>query len=461
MTRITRITRVAATLALASLVSVPLFAARGSANFTRFVVLGDSYGAGVSNNSLNERHQPFSWPAVVAMQTGAPEWVQPLVSYPGIGPELVLLDVTTLPPRIVTAPGQGTPLNLTFGRPYNNLAIPGAAVGHLITLTGAEQNPQGTAALFAQFILRGQGTAVQQALAQNPTFIAVWIGGNDLLAGVLTGRPALMTPLETFRNAYNSMISQLANGAPQAGIVVGNLPTNALSVPLLSTVPPFIINPATGQPVPGPTGQPIFLIADLGQGRGVGQLEPGSAVLLTSAAKLATGFGIPPTLRNIPPFNQLPNAGTPLADEDVLTPQELQAIAARAAEYNTVIQQAASGFDIPVVDINGLFNRFAAGMNVGPFRFTSSYIQGGIFSYDGFHLTDIGYTFFANEYIRTINQAYQTQIPVASISRFMENNGAFFPDDRARFEMTDEAAKAILKFFTPPPAKRRLRASTH
>lgn len=456
MTGTRSFSRIAAALTIASLIAVPTFAARGSADFTRYVALGDSYGAGVSNASMNERHQPFGWPAVIARQTGAPDWVQPLVSYPGLGPELVLVSVVTPTPQILPAAGSGVPINSTFPRPFNNLSIPSAAVQHLTLLTGAEQNPQGTAANLARFILRGLGTPVQQAIAQRPTFISIWIGGNDLLGAVLSGRPAALTPTDTFRTAYNAMLDQLVAGAPSAGMIVGNMPTNATALPLLTTVPAFLVDPATRLPVLGPNGQPIFFIADLGEGRGVGQLEPGSVVLLSSAAKLSTGTGIPAALKQLIP---LPNVGVPLGDEDVLTPSELQKIVARAAEYNTVIQQAAQQRDIPVADINGLFNRFANGVTIGPFRFTSAYISGGIFSLDGFHLTDIGYTLFANEYIRTINSAYKTAIPVAPITQFFQDNGAFFPDDQARFEMTPEAAAIILRYATPPP--RRLRAVTH
>jgi hypothetical protein len=62
--------RIAAAVLLTALVAVPMFAARGSADFSRLVILGDSYGAGVESGSLNERHQPWSWGAVLARQVG-------------------------------------------------------------------------------------------------------------------------------------------------------------------------------------------------------------------------------------------------------------------------------------------------------------------------------------------------------------------------------------------------------
>src|SRR5437868_13081111 len=101
MTRI----RIFMVILIAALVAAPMFAARGSADFTRFVAIGDSYGAGVESGSLNLNHQQFSWPAIIAMQVGlkvcAPTaaatencFAEPLVSFPGIGSELQLLSVT-------------------------------------------------------------------------------------------------------------------------------------------------------------------------------------------------------------------------------------------------------------------------------------------------------------------------------------------------------------------------------
>ena len=434
-------------LLLIALVAAPLFAARGSANFTRIAVIGDSYGAGVVSGSLNVNHQQHSWPSVVAHQTGSQDFQQPLVSFPGIGPELLLVDIIHYPPTLAPAPGQGQPINLNLPRPYNNLSIPGANVGDVTTLTGREP-VTGTATAFAQFILRGQGTEVQQAIALQPTFVLVWIGGNDALGAVLGGTTAALTPLDTFKTNYNKMLDQLVAGAPNAGMVVGNIPDNVLAIPYLTTVPSVIINPATQKPLLI-NGQPVPLVADLGGGN-IGPLPAGSFVLLPASSKLATGFGIPPQLAQIPPFNQLPNAGKPLADTDVITPTEAATIKQRIDDFNTVINQAAQQRDIPVADIKGLFDRLATGLPVGPVVLNGSFITGGAFGLDGFHMSDMGYTLFADEYIKTINNAYGTQIPIAPLTNFLQNNilttsGLVFVDGMP-WEMSDEAAEEIRSF---------------
>ena len=468
MTRIKSLSRFAVVSLLVLQVAVPVFAARGTANFAKFVAIGDSYGSGLESGSLNERHQPYSWPAIIARQAGAPDFQQPLVSFPGIGNELQLLDVISFPPVILPAPGaSGAPLNLGLARPYNNLSIPGATVTDVTTLKGSGP-VTGTASSFATFILRGLGTEVEQAIAQQPTFIAVWIGGNDVLGAVVAGTPKALTPTDVFRTQYNKMLDQLIAGAPNAGMVVGNLPTTTL--PYMTAVPPVLINPLTRLPVLI-SDQPVPLIAELGDGT-VGPLPAGSFVLLPYSGKIATGFGIPAALGADPSFAVLPDLGKPLLDAWVLTPAETAQITARAVEFDQVIADAASARNIPVADIKGLFDRFNAptGYRVGSFTFGPSFITGGLFSLDGFHLSDAGYTFFGNQFIRTINQAYGTEIPVAGLSTLFANNGAFFPSqsmvsgavffDGMQWTVSDDAAKSMLQFASPVRSH-KLRAAGH
>jgi lysophospholipase L1-like esterase len=469
--------RIAAAVLVATLLAVPSFAAPGHADFTRFVAIGDSYGAGYVSGGVTAAHQYWSWPAIIARQVGysmcepgasatAPCFAQPLVSAPGIPSLLFLQDLTG---SIGKFPGQGQPLMATFGRPYNNLAVPGANVTDVLTIKGNEAQA-GISAL----ILRGLGTQLEQTIAQNPTFVAIWIGGNDLLAAVGSGTPNNLTPLAQFKTSYETLLNTLVQQLPNTGIVVGNLPTASNSLPLLATVPPFLVDPATRTPVLGPNGQPIFFVADLGGGT-FGQLPQGSFVLLSAAAKLRTGYGLPAALAQLPQFANLPDIGKPLSDSDVLTPTEITAIATRAAEYNTVIQAAAAAHGIPVADIRGLFDRVtvnpltgAGGIQLGPIRVTNAYISGGFFSLDGVHLTDLGYLLFANEYIRAINNGYGTDIPPVSFTQLFANNGAFFgegapgPAPNDDITITPDAAKQIQTLFARPVAPpRRGRAISH
>lgn len=474
-------TKLAAAVVVAALIAVPVFAQRGSANFTRFVALGDSYGAGFESQSLNERHQIWSWPAVVARQAGktiCPPtataadscFAVPFVTFPGIANELQLLSVTGV---IAPAPGQGVPIMTTFGRAYDNLAVPGATVGALLTVTGAEPPTAGepTVVSFSRFILRGQGTQIAQAISRQPTFIALWIGGNDYLNVAFSGTTATMTSAADFKTRYEAVLDSLVAGAPGAGLVVGNLPAPARLVPYLTLIPPVLVDPSTRQPVLV-GGQPVPFIADLGDGV-IGPIPATTLIPLHVRDKLAQGYGLPPVFKNIPPFSLLPHTGEPLSANDILTAEEIATVIARVGEYNKIIGDAAAARSIRVADIHGLFNRVtsAGGLQLGPINVNGSFITGGFFSFDGFHLTDLGYLLMANEYIKTINAAYDTEIPLASIEQLYANNGAFFPESgpnvtgpisfsRPNEGMTDEALKEITTFWAQPTV-RRLRAVGH
>jgi hypothetical protein len=456
---------------VAVLVATPMFAARGSANFSNFVALGDSYGAGFTGGSLNQNHQVWSWPAVIARQVGlgfcAPGaaatsgcFAQPLVSFPGIGPELQLTSV--VPSAVITpASGQGQPLLLTFGRPYNNLSIPGATVGALLGLTGGETPSAGepTAVSMARFILRNiGGNAVQQAVAQHPTFIAMWIGGNDYLNIIFSGTTATLTPTATFRAQYEAVLNALVAGAPSAGMVVGNLPSSI--PPYLQLVPAYLVDPATGQPVLV-GGNRLYYVVDNGDGTQT-PIAPTTLIPLGTRAKLAQGYGLPAFLKGVPPFSSLPHTGEPLLPNDVITAEELGEVIGRIGEYNAIINELAAARDIPVADISGLFRRVTApgGVHLGPITVTGAPVTGGFFGLDFFHLTDLGYLMFGNEFIRAINHNYGTDIPLASISQLYANNGAFFGDGTPGLDnliftgnnngITNNAVNQILKFGDQP-----------
>jgi hypothetical protein len=470
--------RIAAAVLIAALVAVPMFAARGSADFSHLVILGDSYGAGFESGSLNERHQPWSWGSVLARQVGydictgtavaADDcFAVPLVSYPGFGNELVLTSLQG--PVIAPAPGQAQPILVNFARPYNNLSIPGATVGALLTLTGAEPQQPGepTAVSMARFILRGQGTAVQQAIAQHPSFIALWIGGNDYLSVMFSGNPATITSATDFKARYEAVLDALIAGAPNAGMVVGRLPTGI--PPYLTLVPPVLVDPATRQPILI-GGQPVFYMVDAGNGTQV-PITATTLIPLQTREKIAQGYGLPALLKNIPPFNQLPHVGEPLSQNDVITAEEIGTVFTRVAEYNAAINAAAAARNIPVADIAGLFSRVSApgGIRLGPISVTSAPVTGGFYSFDFFHLTDLGYLLFANEYIKAINTGYGTEIPLASITQLFANNGAFFSDN-ANIQlsfvgrdngMTTEALRQVQSFWQQPTVMRRNRAVGH
>jgi succinyl-CoA synthetase alpha subunit len=69
------------------------------------------------------------------------------------------------------------------------------------------------------------------------------------------------------------------------------------------------------------------------------------------------------------------------------------------------------------VDINTFFNDVAAnGYQTNGLTFTTKYLEGGMFGVDGVHPTNQGYAIIANQFIKTINEAFGASIPEIDVS---------------------------------------------
>ena len=372
-----------------ALVVAPGFAQvdTGSADFSKYVALGDSLTAGFSNGGLATDQQLDSYPrlihdAATGSDTG---FEQPLVSEPGLPAQLALrgLFPTVLTPRS----GMGTPLNLNLPRPYDNLGVPGSRIHDtLATVTGGLHD----------LVLRGLGTALQEALVQKPTFVSLWIGNNDVLAaatsGIVIDGVTLTTPA-AFEADLRSIVGAIS--ASGAHLAIANLP-NVTAIPFVNTIPPVLVDPKTNQPVLV-GGAPVPLIGPSGP------LGPNDHVLLTASAELARGNGIPV---------QLGGTGIPLSDSVVLSAAETAKVQARVTALNSIIAQVAQDQGAALVDINSIFDDLVHhGRVVGGIEFTTSFLTGGIFGYDGVHPTRLGYGLVANEFIDAINQTFGAHIP--------------------------------------------------
>jgi lysophospholipase L1-like esterase len=364
----------------------------GDADFTRYVAFGDSLTAGFSSAALVRTYQVNSYPALIWRQAtnGAAGFEQPLVSEPGIGSisgaGVLRLQSLVPGPQIVPTPGQGQPLNLNLQRPYNNIAVPGADVTDLVSTT------QGG---IHDLILRRLGfTQLQQGLSLNPTFVTLWIGNNDVLGAATSGivNDQTLTPVPVFEAAFRQAVAAIASTG--AEMAIANIPDVA-AIPYVTTVPRVITLP---------NGQPFTLFGPNGQ------LGAGDFVLLPASALIQQGFGIPTAA----------GGRGPLPDSAVLTADEVAAIRARTQAFNNIIRSEATARNAAFVDINAIFADIAArGLNVGGVTFTTAFLTGGIFSYDGVHPTAFGYAFIANEFIEAINEQYDAEIPPVNLFPFM------------------------------------------
>jgi lysophospholipase L1-like esterase len=400
------------------------------ANLGTYVSVGDSLAAGFQSNSLVETHQVGSVPALIARQAQLADFQQPLISEPGIPPELILQSLVPVPVLAPRSATPGAPRNLGLNRPYNNLAVPGATSVDALTRT----SDGGTG--FHDIILRGRGTQVAQAVALRPTFVTLWIGNNDVLGAAVRGVAidgVTLTPAATFRQVYGQIVAALRGAG--ASVVAANLP-DVTSIPFVTTLRPFVTNPATGAPVLTPTGGRIPLLGPRGP------LTEDTFVTLAASTLLARGDGIPTAVGG---------RGTPLPDEVLLDPAEVALIRARVNENNQAIREICQAASIPVLDINALLREVSTtGRSVGGVVLTSAFLSGGVFSYDGVHPNDLGYAVVANEWIRLIN-ANGGSLPELDLGPFLGTTLAGSRSALARPvgrpELTADAYRDLLAAF--------------
>jgi len=440
----------AAVLTLALVLTVATVRAQdtGSADFTRYVALGDSLTAGYTNNSLIYTHQIVSVGALLYNQAGSGTFEQPYVLEPGLPNELFLanLDPLVIIPRPGTIdwpawnfdfeePDSGSFPNFYLGKPfgfqpYNNLGIPGMGAPEAVSticegpLEDSGENP------FYCTILRnpecepvfddpqggtcsgaaGGMTALDQALFEDTdlgipqaTFMTVWLGSADVLAAVIAGvviDGVTITPLAAFTAAYEEIIQETTDAGIQ--LAVANVPDITLAT-WVTTIPPFLVDPLTGEPVRDPVNDElVFLLGTTGTNT-QRSLTLADRVILPATALLSIGVGIPV---------QYGGTGEYLPNDVILDAAELSTIQTRIADFNDVIAAEALDAGAAFVDAYTLMNDVHAdGVHLGGLDFTTDFLTGGLIGYDGLHPTNLGYGIVTQWFVDAINQTYGGSIP--------------------------------------------------
>ncbi len=356
--------------------SASLFAQQAPPSFKNFVAVGDSLTAGYQNFSLSEKGQNNSFPSFLARQLGTYLFL-PLITEPGIPPELVMVDPGP-PPVVETAPGpQGTRVFPTVVP--QNLAVPGQTTLDALTkkpelpLDTLEDVILGVPSLLIPQLGIPPLSQLEMAYALTPTFTVLWLGSNEVLDAVLNADPSLIVPIEVFMEAYPVAIGTVQ--ATGSALIVANVPDVTIMAFLTSATE---LAAMVGAPLPiiGPV---------LG-------IEEGDFV---------TGFGlelVPKILKG-----EMPG---PLPGTVVLTFEEAITVKTAVATMNGFIAQLSQIMGFPVVDVFSAFDEIDKnGLVVGDRLLTTSFL-GGFFSLDGVHPTNTGYAYTANLFIEKMNQLY-------------------------------------------------------
>jgi len=442
---------------------------RGSADFTRYISVGNSLTAGYGDNGLYLEGQQNSYPNILAQQfktVGGGDFTQPLFDQAnqqnGSGYlKLTGFDAAGSPVTTTETSNrairQATPLLFTrYDSPINNLGVPGIRLSDIQTPGYGSQlgNPYFERITPVASALQTYFQRVK-AEAATATFFTTWLGNNDVLGYATAGGASTTTTItrpDTFALKSNRIINVLtANGAK--GLVatipdVTNIPFFTTVGPLLKatlqakSVPGLVIqtgaNPGgvtsgnrkqiatsdirdavggrqlftlTASPFVGligtPTGRPWrFVYAQSGQP------AAGFRTFLTAYAIDTTqAFGV--------------SLGNPFPSAFVLDDAEQTQVSTATNAYNATLRSQATAKNLAIFDANAFFTSLAAnGFAINAVANTTSFISGNLFSLDGVHPTPRGYAILANEMISAINAKYGASIQPVNPNSY---RGVSFP----------------------------------
>ncbi|GAB2947095.1 SGNH/GDSL hydrolase family protein [Hymenobacter coalescens] len=431
----------------------------GSLNFSSYVAVGNSLTAGYMDGGLYNEGINNSYPALLAQQfakTGRgpsgfvlplfdanfsdgsgyatftgftnptpPAQPSPIINQPSQANNFLGQKVAYTGNRLPPPPlGSGAPeLRPWTGAQPDNLGVPGISV--LSSDRTASTNPilAGAAQIYGnlnQFYHRllpaadrGATDYVTFVGRKTPTFFTCWMGNNDVLTYATNG--AIVDQLNPFSNltdttsfgrGYRNIVRTISKNGTVPGIVA-NIPS-VTNVPYFTTV--RLADVLAGFQRINPALTTLYIR----EGTSTTTSRAATAndlILLTAQAQFAQGVGTTPT--------------NPLPSQFVLDPAEVTAINTRTTQLNNIIAKTARQYKVPVADMNTFFGGIAGnGFGINATVNSAGFLSGNLFSLDGVHPTPRGYAVVANEFIRVINQYYNTSIPFTNPNEY---RGIVFP----------------------------------
>jgi hypothetical protein len=405
---------------------------KGTADFTRYIALGNSSTAGYADGGLYLAGQLNSYPSIIAKQMatiGGGSFAQPLFTeaqasgtgyqmltgFSATGSPVLTLVAATAVRGNITLPGLGTiPLFTKYAGNLENFGVPGIKLNDITNAAYGNGNP------YYERLLAGNTPTnttayLDFATAKPFTFFTNWLGSNDAFGYALAGGATdALTDKAVFADKYNTLVTRLtANGAKGACATIIDI----TSLPYFTTVTVPVVLATVQKANPAVTA--LYINARNADGSYSARAATAADLIVltfpTSKIGVPNGSSIPYGLH---PLN-------PIENQYVLDANEVALVKDYIGAYNVSIKAAAAAKGLPVFDAFAYFTSLKAnGLIVNGISTNSNYISGGVFSLDGVHLAPRGNAIVANQFIGAINAQYGTNIPVANVAAY---NGVIFP----------------------------------
>lgn len=397
---------------------------KGTADFTRYIALGNSLTAGYADQGLSLEGQKNSYPEMMAAQmkaVGGGSFSTPFFpasQFNGSG-YLKLTALTNGVPTIepetsnLAIRGQvaGNNLYTRYTGDIENFGVPGLKLIH------ANIAGYGTLNNYFERLLTdatvGTSTYMSFATAKPWTFFSLWLGNNDILSYASAGAAAdAPTPKVTFAGAYSAVVAKLVSTGAKG--VVATIP-DVTTTAYFRTVTLKTLLAAVNATPTGASVKYIYIQP------GSGPARPATAEDLFTLPLSSANLIGKPNLQGIP-YGLHP--GNPVENRYVLDKAEVAIVIDYVQSYNTSIKTIANSNHLAVMDAYALLNEYAAGKVANGIPVSAGYIQGNLFSLDGIHLTPLGYAITANGFIKAINDTYGSSIPIVDVTKY---RGVKFP----------------------------------
>lgn len=431
----------------------------GTADFTRYVSIGDGTPGGYADASLNRESQLAAFPNLLAEQfklVGGGEFTQPLVlpylsaltghTYTSFGfengkpgtkyvmsyrtlcgdPELhpEMLDSAILTPtkdllailsfQVVAPPASGY---------YSNLAAQGAKMIYM----NKKPTWQGTADTYWKKISSTKGatgataaTMLSDCMAQNPTFVSINVGGVDVLRFAKSGGDQdngdddKITAQGRFHDSLYSMMNILTanNTNNLKGVILNIIGVNsfpyftynkynglildAAKVAELNALYPAEV--AAGQ-LTFKEGANAYVIQDVNATNACQcrQILENEYILIEIQDSLRYCYGV--------------GSKIPLRKRWVLDAAEIDSVTTNINAYNAMLKAAAEAYNFAYVDGNTTIKEVVKGTQYSGITLTSEFVNGNQFSLDGLNISPFAHVATANACIVEINKKYGSTIP--------------------------------------------------
>lgn len=393
----------------------------GQEDFARYAAIGTSLSMGVTNgdNAVVYFYQQHSWPSLLARQAGNTGFTQPLMRSPGCFPPIIAplaLGRNLRGQSIATTdtscagllPGIAAP---TATSSFNNVALSGALTTYALNITpeiaaqgGLGAEASNSSAVFRRkaypLVLPPGKSQVTAAMMQNPTFVSIELGANEVLGGPTSGviAPGVnVVPPQFWQPEYDKVIDSIETTGAKVMLV---------TVPRVSS----IIGMRTGAELHADSAnfKNRFNVTVLSSCKDntnlifTPRLVPGTIAFAAANPTVPVGISC------------LNNPSATVTQPDyALTPADVATLNAFVDAMNEHIASVAETNGWALLDANAVLAEIVSGKPTYSVvrQMTCVIPYGPFIGLDGVHPTSAGYVKVANAAIAEVNGHYGFELP--------------------------------------------------